>query len=350
MTLKIFKKNILGLENGLLFLAIKASSLLMAGLLASSSVLAQGTTAATQNAIAEYPNKPIRIIVPYAPGGGGDAVVRYMSDKLAERLKQPIIIENKPGASGFIGAQMAATAAPDGYTLVMVFDGTVVVAPHLLKAPFNTLTDFAPITKLNDATIVLAVNNKVPAKNFKELVTYAKSLPNPMEFGSTGQGSSTHLAGELLALRTGMKLQHIPYKGGGQAVTDVAAGQIPMIVTVVPTVMAHITAGRLVPIAVSGNTRSLSLPDVQTFTEAGVQDFAVTSWYGLLAPAKTPKPIIDKLQREIAAVMQIPEVRERYLKSSFEPVANKPEEFAVQLKADYERWGQVVKDANVKLD
>lgn len=299
---------------------------------------------------AEYPNKPIRIVVPYAPGGGGDAVVRYMSDKLAERLKQPIVVDNRPGASGFIGAQMVANAAPDGYTLVMVFDGTVVVAPHLLKAPFNTLTDFTPITKLNDATIVLAINKQIPAKNFQELVTYAKSLPNPMEFGSAGQGSSTHLAGELLALRTGIKLQHIPYKGGGQAVTDVAAGQIPMIITVVPTVMAHITQGRLVPIAVSGSARSLSLPDVQTFTEAGVKDFNVTSWYGLLAPAKTPKPIIDKLQREIAEVMKMPEVRERYLKSSFEPVANAPEVFAAQLKADYERWGQVVKDANVKIE
>lgn len=326
------------------------ASTLVCGSLVCSAVFAQTNPLDAQVSVADYPNRPIRIIVPYAPGGGGDAVVRYMSDKLAERLKQPIIIENRPGASGFIGAQMAATAAPDGYALVMVFDGTVVVAPHLLKAPFNTLTDFAPITKLNDATIVLAINNNVPAKSFEELVTYAKSLPNPMEFGSTGQGSSTHLAGELLALRTGIKLQHIPYKGGGQAVTDVAAGQIPMIVTVVPTVMAHITSGRLVPIAVSGRARSLSLPDVQTFTEAGVKDFDVTSWYGLLAPAKTPKAIINKLQREIAAVMQVPEVRERYLKSSFEPVANTPEEFASQLKSDYEQWGQVVKNANVKLD
>jgi len=326
------------------------ASTLFCGSLACSAVSAQSTPPDAQVSVADYPNKPIRIIVPYAPGGGGDAVVRYMSDKLSERLKQPIIIENRPGASGFIGAQMAATAAPDGYTLVMVFDGTVVVAPHLLKAPFNTLTDFAPITKLNDATIVLAINNKIPAKSFQELVSYAKSLPNPMEFGSTGQGSSTHLAGELLALRTGIKLQHIPYKGGGQAVTDAAAGQIPMIVTVVPTVMAHITAGRLVPIAVSGRARSLSLPDVQTFTEAGVKDFDVTSWYGLLAPAKTPKAIINRLQSEIAAVMQIPEVRERYVKSSFEPVANTPEEFATQLKADYEQWGQVVKNANIKLD
>lgn len=298
----------------------------------------------------DYPNKPIRIVVPYAPGGGGDAVVRYMSDKLAERLKQPIIVDNRPGASGFIGAQIVATAPPDGYTLLMAFDGTIVVAPHLLKAPFNTLTDFTPITKLNDATVVLAINKQVPAKNFQELVAYAKSLPNPMEFGSTGQGSSTHLAGELLAMRTGMKLQHIPYKGGGQAVTDVAAGQVPMIMTVVPTVMPHITQGRLVPIAVSGAHRAQSLPDVQTFTEAGVQDFDVSSWYGMLAPAKTPKPIVDKLQREIAEVMKIPEVREKYLKASFEPVANSPEEFAKQLRADYERWGQVVKDAGVKIE
>lgn len=319
-------------------------SLALVGMVAS--VLSVGST----HAQTDYPNKPIRIVVPYAPGGGGDAVVRYMSDKLAERLKQPIIVDNRPGASGFIGAQIVATAAPDGYTLLMAFDGTIAVAPHLLKAPFNTLVDFTPITKLNDAAIVMAVNKQVPAKNFQELVVYAKSLPNPMEFGSTGQGSSTHLAGELLAMRTGMKLQHIPYKGGGQAVTDVAAGQIPMILTVVPTVMPHITQGRLVPIAVSGSHRAQSLPDVQTFTEAGVKDFDVSSWYGLLAPAKTPKPIVDKLQREIAEVMKIPEVREKYLKASFEPVANPPEEFAKQLKADYERWGQVVKDAGVKIE
>ena len=298
----------------------------------------------------DYPNKPIRIIVPYAPGGGGDAVVRYMSDKLAEELKQPIIIENKPGASGFIGAQVAATAAPDGYTLVMVFDGTVVVAPHLLKAPFDVLTDFTPITKLNEATIVLAVNKQVPARNLKELVAYAKSLPHPLEFGSTGQGSSTHLAGELLAMQEQMKLQHIPYKGGGQAVTDVAAGQIPMIITVVPTVMPHIVQGRIVPIAVSGKQRSQSLPDVPTFIESGAKDFDVTSWYGLLAPANTPKPIIDKLQNAVARVMQIPEVRERYLKSAFEPVANTPEVFAAQLKADYQRWGKVVKNAKVTIE
>lgn len=316
----------------------------------SLSAVSLGLFASAASAQADYPNKAIRIVVPYAPGGGGDAVVRYMSDKLSERLKQPIIVDNRPGASGFIGAQIVATAPPDGYTLLMAFDGTIVVAPHLLKAPFNTLTDFTPITKLNDATIVLAVNKQVPAKNFQELLAYSKTLPNPMEFGSTGQGSSTHLAGELLALRTGMKLQHIPYKGGGQAVTDVAAGQIPMIVTVVPTVMPHITQGRIVPIAVSGSKRAQSLPEVQTFTEAGVKDFDVSSWYGLLAPAKTPKPIIDKLQREIAEVMKMPEVREKYLKSSFEPVANSPEEFAAQLKADYERWGQVVKDAKVKIE
>lgn len=316
----------------------------------SLSAVSLGLFASAASAQADYPNKAIRIVVPYAPGGGGDAVVRYMSDKLSERLKQPIIVDNRPGASGFIGAQIVATAPPDGYTLLMAFDGTIVVAPHLLKAPFNTLTDFTPITKLNDATIVLAVNKQVSAKNFQELLAYSKTLPNPMEFGSTGQGSSTHLAGELLALRTGMKLQHIPYKGGGQAVTDVAAGQIPMIVTVVPTVMPHITQGRIVPIAVSGSKRAQSLPEVQTFTEAGVKDFDVSSWYGLLAPAKTPKPIIDKLQREIAEVMKMPEVREKYLKSSFEPVANSPEEFAAQLKADYERWGQVVKDAKVKIE
>jgi tripartite-type tricarboxylate transporter receptor subunit TctC len=306
---------------------------------------AAGLAAAQDN----WPSKPIKIIVPFAPGGGGDAVVRVLTDKLGERLGQPVVIENRPGASGYIGAQAVASAAPDGYTILMGFDGSLVVAPNLIKAPFDTVNDFAPITKLNDATLILAAHSSVPAKSLKELVEYSKQQ-NGLGFGSSGAGTTTHLAGELLALRSGANLRHVPYKGGGQAVTDVAGGQIPLIYTVIPTIAGFLKDGKLKPIAVSSAKRSPVLPDVPTMAESGLPGFEVSSWYGLLAPAKTPKPIIDRLQREVAAVLAMPDIRERYLRGGFEPVGNKPEEFAQQIKADLTRWNKVVKDANLRIE
>lgn len=306
---------------------------------------------AAAGAIAQdaWPSKPIKIIVPFAPGGGGDAVVRVLTDKLGERLGQPVVIENRPGASGYIGAQVVASAPPDGYTILMGFDGSLVVAPNLIKAPFDPVNDFAPITKLNDATLVLAANSSVPVKSLKELVDYSKRQGS-MGFGSSGAATTTHLLGELLALRSGANLRHIPYKGGGQAVSDVAGGQIPLIITVVPTIAGFLKDGRLRAIAVASAKRSPVLPDVPTIAESGLPDFEVSSWYGLLAPAKTPKPIIDRLQREVAAVLALPEIQDRYLKGGFEVVGNKPEEFAQQIKTDLSRWGKVVKDANIRID
>jgi tripartite-type tricarboxylate transporter receptor subunit TctC len=295
-----------------------------------------------------FPSKPIRIVVPYSPGGGADAVVRFMSDRLGERLKQQVLVENRPGASGFIGAQVVAAAPPDGHTLLLAFDGGIVVAPNILKAPFDPVTDFEPVTKLNDATLILVAHPGAQIRNVADLVAQAKAKPGNLQFTSSGQGSTPHLAGELLAIRTGIKLTHIPYKGGGQAVTDVVAGQVPLFFTVVPTVAAYIKQDRLRAIAVTSARRSPSLPDVPTIAELGVPGYAVSSWYGLLAPAKTPKAVIQRLQQEIATVLAMPEVRERYLASAFDPVASTPEEFGAQIKADFARWAQVVKDANLK--
>jgi len=297
-----------------------------------------------------YPAKPVRIVVPFAPGGGGDAVVRNITEKLGERLGQQVIIDNRPGASGYIGAQLVAAAPPDGYTLLMGFDGSLVVAPNMIKAPFNTATDFAPVTKLNDASLVIATNPALGARSVKDLVEISKTRPGGLQFGSSGAGTTTHLAGELLAIRSGMKVTHVPYKGGGQAVTDVVSGQLPMIITVLPTIGAFIQDHRLTAIAVTGPRRAGSLPEVPTVSEAGVPDFDVTSWYGILAPARTPPAIVAYLQREIAAVLALPEVRERYAKGGFEEVGNTPDEFAAQIKADLARWGKVVKDANIRVD
>lgn len=296
-----------------------------------------------------WPAKPIRIIVPFAPGGGGDAVVRIISAKLGERLGQSIVIENRPGASGYIGAQAVATSAPDGYTLLMGFDGSMVVAPNLIKAPFDPVRDFEPITKLNDATLILAAHSSVAARNLKELVELSKKSGG-LSFGSSGAATTTHLAGELLALRSGAVLRHVPYKGGGQAVTDVAGGQIPLIYTVIPTIAGFVKDGRVRPIAVSSAKRSPVLPDVPTMAESGLPGFEVSSWYGLFAPAKTPKPILDRIQREVQAVLQMPEFRDKYLNAGFEPVANRSDEFAAQIKADLARWNKVVKDANVQVE
>ena len=312
--------------------------------------LAVAGSAALAGAQDNWPTKPVRIIVPFSPGGGGDAVVRTISEKLGERLGQPVVIENRPGASGYIGAQVVAGAAPDGYTILMGFDGAMVVAPNLIKAPFDPVNDFVPITKLNDATLILAAHSSVPAKNLKELVDYSKTQAGGLGFGSSGTATTTHLAGELLALRSGANLRHVPYKGGGQAVTDVAGGQIPLIYTVIPTIAGFVKEGRLRPIAVSSATRSAVLPEVPTMAESGLAGFEVSSWYGLFAPAKTPKPIVERIQREVAAVLQLPEIRERYLKGGFEPVANKPDEFAQQVKADLARWNKLVKEANIRVD
>lgn len=315
--------------------------------------LALGVTIAGAAAMAaaqdNWPTRPIKIIVPFSPGGGGDAVVRVLTEKLGERLGQPVVIENRPGASGYIGAQLVATAPPDGYTILMGFDGSMVVAPNLIKAPFDTVNDFVPITKLNDATLILAAHSSVPANTLQELVAYSKQK-GELGFGSSGAATTTHLAGELLALRSGAKLRHVPYKGGGQAVSDVAGGQIPLIYTVIPTIAGFLKDGKLKAIAVSSSKRSAVLPDVPTMAESGLPNFEVSSWYGLLAPAKTPKPIVDRLQREVAAVLAMPEIREKYMKGGFEPVGNKPEEFAQQIKTDLVRWNKVVKDANLRID
>ena len=320
---------------------------LLSRLACGMAVFSAGALALAQDG---YPNKPVKIVVPFAPGGGGDAVVRSISEKLGERLGQQVLIENRPGASGYIGAQAVANAAPDGYTILMGFDGSLVVAPHLIKAPFDTVGDFAPITKLNDAILILAAHPSVGAKSLKELVELSKTKPGGLAFGSSGAATTTHLAGELLAQRAGMKLTHVPYKGGGQAVTDVVGGQIPLIFTVIPTISAFIKDGRLQAIGVASAKRSPVLPEVPTMIESGLPGFEVNSWYGLLAPARTPKPIIDRLQREVAAVLALPEIRERYLKGGFEPVGNKPEEFAAQIKADLARWNKVVKDANIRIE
>ena len=297
-----------------------------------------------------WPTRPVRIVVPFAPGGGGDAVVRAIADRLAERLGQQVLIDNRPGASGYVGAQAVKSAEPDGHTLLMGFDGSLVVAPNLIKAPFDATVDFAPITKLCDATLVLAAHPGAGGRTIRELVDVSRARPGGLQFGSSGAGTTTHLAGELLARQSGMQLQHVPYKGGGQAVADAAGGQIPLIYTVMPTIAPFVKSGRLVPIAVGSRSRSKVMPDVPTMIESGVPGYEVVSWYGLLAPARTPRAIVERLNREVVAVLALPDVRERYEQGGFEPVGNAAAEFGRQIREDLDRWGRLVKETNLKIE
>lgn len=295
----------------------------------------------------DYPAKPLRVIVPFSPGGVADSSARVLSDRLGARLGQPVLVENRPGAAGNIGSAAVAGAAPDGYTLLLGFDGTIVVNPHVYaKLPFDPLRDFAPVTKLGDATLILVAHPSVPARDVRELV----ALKQPFPYGTAGTGSTPHLAGELLAQRTGLALTHVPYKGGGQAMGDVVGGQIPLVYTAVATAQQFVKSGKLKGLGVSSAQRSSSLPEVPTFIEAGLEGFVVDSWTGILAPAKTPREIIERLHREIAAVLGEPEVRSRYATLGIEPVGNRPDEFAAQIRADLARWEKVVRQAGIRIE
>ena len=299
----------------------------------------------------EYPNKPIRLIVPFAPGGVTDTGARVVADRLGQRLGQQVVVDNRPGASGNIGTQMAAAAPPDGYTLVVGFDGTLVINPHVYgKGPFDPVKDFAPVSKIGDAALIIVTHPSVPAKTFEELVAYSKANPAGLSYGSAGTGSTPHLAGELLKVRTGANFVHVPYKGGGQAMADVVGGSLPMLYTAVAGAYPFVQKGQVNAIAVSSTQRLASLPKVPTVAESGVPGFELSSWIGILAPAKTPQPIVDRLQREIHAVVHTPEVKERLAALGITASGNTSAEFGQQIQSDLKRYAEIVKTANIKVD
>ena len=306
------------------------------------------TTHAAETA-AQYPSKPIRLIVPFSPGGVTDTGARIVADKLGQKLGQQIIVDNKPGASGNIGTQMAAQAEPDGYTLVVGFDGTLVINPHVSKnIPFDTLKDLAPVSKIGDAALILVANPKLPVNTFEELIAYSNTQPNGVSYGSAGVGSTPHLAGELLRERTGINLVHIPYKGGGQAMADVVGGTLPLLYTAVAGAYPYVDRKQLKAIIVSTDKRLASLPDVPTAMESGVKDFVVNSWIGILAPAKTPTDIIAKLQGAINEVVHAPDTQERLAGLGITASGNTPEEFGKQIAADLKTYETIVKNANIQ--
>ena len=298
-----------------------------------------------------YPNKPIRLIVPFAPGGVTDTGARVVAEKLGARLGQQVVVDNRPGASGNIGTQMAAAAPPDGYTLVVGFDGTLVINPHVYaKVPFDVLKDFVPVSKIGDAALVIVTHPSVPARDLAGLVAYSKAHGGGVSYCSAGTGSTPHIAGELLRVRTGAHFVHVPYKGGGQALADVVGGTLPMLYTAVAGAYPFIQRGQVHAIAVSSAQRLPSLPQVPTMAESGIPGFEVNSWIGLLAPAGTPQGVIERLQRELQAVVQAADVRERLASLGITASGNTAAEFRSQIEADLRKYAEVVKAANIRVE
>jgi tripartite-type tricarboxylate transporter receptor subunit TctC len=320
---------------------------LRAGLLAAAAL---AIPFATQAQNAEYPDKPIRFIVPYPPGGGTDVIARIVQERFHTLLGQPIIIENRGGAAGSIGTEVAAKSPPNGYTVLFTLSSHTINPSIYPKLPFDTAKDFEPVGMVASLPQILVANMQLPANTVAELVTLAKAKPGTLSFASVGNGSPGHLAGELFKLRTGTKMTHIPYRGGGPAVSDVLGGQVPLLWVSIPAAAQFVKAGKLKALAVSTQKRSAAFPEVPTMQEAGVPDFEVDSWYAMFVPAKTPRPIIDKLNRVINTVVREPNIRDKLLAQGSEGVGGTPEELGKVVNTELPRWEKLVREASIKVD
>lgn len=323
---------------------ICASLVAVTGMLTTSGhALAQSTDS--------YPSKTIKLVVPFAPGGVTDTSGRIVAEALSKRLGQQVIVENKPGASGNIGAQQVAGSAPDGYTLFLALDGTLVINPHAYsKIGFDTLKDFAPVAKIGNSVIILAANPAVKAKTLKELVALANATPGGLSYGTSGNASIVHLAGELLKQQSNANFVHVAYKGGGPAVADALAGHIPLTFASAASINQHLKAGKLVALGVPSASRSAAYPDIPTFKESGIPGIELNSWVGIMAPAKTPDAIIAKLNKEINAVLQDPAVKDKLLGSGIEAANVTPAQFGQEIKRDLDMYKPVVEKAGIKVN
>jgi tripartite-type tricarboxylate transporter receptor subunit TctC len=297
-----------------------------------------------------YPSKIIKIVVPTSPGGGNDAMARIVASKLQERWKNPVIVENKAGANGAIASEFVARAAPDGYTLLFGYIATHGINPGLSKVPYDPVKDFVPIAEIAEAQGVLVVNPTVDAKTVKELIALAKAKPGTMSYASAGNGTAPHIAGELFKQQAGVDILHVPYKGSGPAVTDTLAGttqiMFPSLVAAVP----HIKSGKLRALAVTGSRRSPLFPQLPTVAESGVAGFEITQWYGFFAPAKTPKDIVDKLNKEIVAIMKDPDTAKKFADQGADIVTGSPDDFGKLVQSELAKWSKFIKEAKITAD
>ena len=319
--------------------------------LASALAVAVVAAAAPTAPLAqEFPTRPVRVIVPFSPGGAVDGPMRVIAQELGKRWGQQVVVENKPGAGATIGSEMVAKAAPDGYTLLLASQTNAISATLYTKLPFDPVEDFVPITLIGREPGVLVVNPAFPPKTFQEFVAYVKARPGQVDYASSGNGSGQHLFMALLASQTGMQLTHVPYKGSGQATTDLLGGQIMVSIPGSAGMVGHIRAGKLRPLAVTGSTRSPQLPDVPTVMESGVPGYEAYVWMGLLAPKGTPAAIVEKIQRDVAAALQTNEVRGYMATAGIEIVGSTPAEFGAFFRAERAQWAKVVRETGAKAD
>jgi tripartite-type tricarboxylate transporter receptor subunit TctC len=316
-------------------------------LIAVASALAASGAATAQT----YPVKSVRIVVGLAPGGTTDVVSRILAQRLGEAWGQTVVVDNRPGASGMIGGDLVAKAAPDGYTLLVTPQTSVAVAPALYgKAPYDAARDFATVSLVGSTPLLMVVHPSFPPKTFREFVAVAKQRGSTLTFGSGGIGSSPHMAGELLNARLGVRMNHVPYKGENPALADTIGGQIPIMFGNLPVAVPHVNSGKLRALANTSSKRSPLAPDVPTVAESGFSDFSIATGYGLLAPAGTPAELVARIQRDAARVVNQPETRERLISMGVDIIASTPEEFGTFLRSEIARYGKVVKDAGLKAE
>jgi len=303
--------------------------------------------AQAQNA---YPSRPLRMIVPFAPGGSNDIVARLIGHKFAERFGQQVVIDNRGGASGIIGTDIAAKAAPDGYTLLMM-SLTLAVNPSLYKKlPYDTERDLATVSLVATAPLILVVHPSLPVKSLQELIAYAKANPGKLNFGSGGVGSTPHLAGEMLKVMAGLQMTHVPYKGGGPALADLVGGQLQLMLENIPSTLPHVRSGKLRVLALSGRMRSKLMPDVPTLDEAGLKGYEIVGWNGLFVPAATPRNIVSRLHTETFQALAAPDIKERLAAMGAEGVGNTPAQFSEFVKAEIKKWARVARAAGMRVE
>jgi tripartite-type tricarboxylate transporter receptor subunit TctC len=318
---------------------MKKAALLACAILFTSCVLAQ-----------DYPARAVRVIIPFAPGGGTDIVGRLLAQHLSQRLGQSFVVENRPAGSGIVGADHVAKSAPDGYTLLFAFSTLASSAQLISKLPYDPVRDFVPITLATTSPLLAVSPAAVPAKDLREFIAYAKASPGKLNYGTSGLGSSPHLATELFISLTGAQMAHVPYKGIAPATTALLANEVQFSLVPIAVGMPHVKSGKLRALATCGPQRSAATPDVPTVNEAGVPGLEVIAWWGMLAPAKTPPAIVTRLNREIRAILDNPEVRRGLVDQGMDPAGGEPGAFAALIKADMEKWGEIGRRLGVKLD
>jgi tripartite-type tricarboxylate transporter receptor subunit TctC len=316
-----------------------------------AALLCPFLSAETRAQATDFPTRPIRLVVPFAPGGSTDTVARLLALKMTETWGKQVVVDNRSGGNGVIGMEITARALPDGYTLVLGYIANLGTGPALTpNLPYDAIKDFAPISHVVSAPSIAVINLNVPAKNLQDVLALARAKPASISFGTAAVGSMGHLSGEMLNRLANVQMQHVPYKGGGQAVIDVLGGQIPLVIIGMSAVTPHVRAGKLRAIATTGLKRSFAFPDVPTIAEQGFPGFSADAWYGVLTTAGTPRPIVDKLYRETIRIMKTPEGQERMANVGFEIVASTPEEFAALIRAEIPKWTKIVREANIKAE